>query len=266
LFFVAIALAAITLALRPSRWSGVGVSAILGLLWTWIAVAYHLSFFTRISPAAYGFAAVSMAGAAVFIWQGLSRELVRYATLAPSSHNTRCWKFALDGVGHAITILPDLSRRCPAVDPDDHHVFVSLGCATENLVQAALAHGLKAEVSFDATQEAGRVVLAVDGLPDMQVPEMDREHMAGNHVLLRCAEADVLLGHLRPGSVQVHPGATVTTGTWLGSVGNSGNTGEPHLHVHAQRPGSVGAPLSGDPLPILFDGRFPVRGDRVESP
>ncbi len=90
----------------------------------------------------------------------LSRELVRYATLAPSSHNTQCWKFALDDDGHAITILPDLSRRCPAVDPDDHHLFVSLGCAAENLVQAALARGLKAEVSFDATQEAVRVALA----------------------------------------------------------------------------------------------------------
>ena len=112
----------------------------------------------------------------------------------------------------------------------------------------------------------GRVVLAVDGLPDMQVPEMDREHMAGNHVLLRCAEADVLLGHLIPGSIQVRAGDTVATGVWLGSVGNSGNTGEPHLHVHAQRPGSVGAPLGGDPLPILFDGRFSVRGDRVGLP
>ena len=90
----------------------------------------------------------------------LSRELVRYATLAPSSHNTQCWKFALGGDGHAITILPDLSRRCPAVDPDDHHLFVSLGCAAENLVQAALAHGLKGEVSFDATRDAVRVALA----------------------------------------------------------------------------------------------------------
>lgn len=113
---------------------------------------------------------------------------------------------------------------------------------------------------------AGRVVLAVDGLPDMQVPEVDREHMAGNHVLLRCAEADVLLGHLSPGSVQVRAGGTVVIGAWLGSVGNSGNTGEPHLHVHAQRPGPVGAPLGGDPLPILFDGHFPVRGDRIVSP
>ena len=88
----------------------------------------------------------------------LARELVRYATLAPSSHNTQCWKFAFEDSG--ITILPDLSRRCPAVDPDDHHVFVSLGCAAENLVQAALAHGIKAEPGFDATRDAIHVTLA----------------------------------------------------------------------------------------------------------
>ena len=78
----------------------------------------------------------------------LLHELVRYATLAPSSHNTQCWKFRLeDG---AISILPDYSRRCPAVDPDDHHLFVSLGCAAENLIQAALANGLKGHAGFDA--------------------------------------------------------------------------------------------------------------------
>ena len=88
---------------------------------------------------------------------GLRQELVRCATLAPSSHNTQCWKFAL--ADDAITILPDLLRRCPAVDPDDHHLFVSLGCAAENLVQAALAHGLLAEPRFDAKTEAIEVPL-----------------------------------------------------------------------------------------------------------
>ena len=88
----------------------------------------------------------------------LSKELVRYATLAPSSHNTQCWKFAI--VDKAITILPDMSRRTPAVDPDDHHLFVSLGCSAENLVQAALAHGLAAEARFDAASDAVRVTLA----------------------------------------------------------------------------------------------------------
>ena len=72
----------------------------------------------------------------------LLRELVRYATLAPSSHNTQCWKFRVGE--RSIAILPDLSRRCPVVDPDDHHLFVSLGCAAENLAQAALANGLQA--------------------------------------------------------------------------------------------------------------------------
>ena len=117
---------------------------------------------------------------------------------------------------------------------------------------------------------AGQVLLAVDSLPDMQVPELDREHLAGNHVMLRCVDAntnvDVLLGHLRPGSVQVRAGASVAVGDWLGLAGNSGNTGEPHLHVHAQRPGPVGVPLGGDPLPVLFGGRFPVRGDRIVVP
>ncbi len=88
-------------------------------------------------------------------------ELVRLVTLAPSSHNTQCWKFALEE--QAITILSDLSRRCPAVDPDDHHVFVSLGCAAENLVHAALAHGLKAEPRFDATAQTIRVPLMPTG-------------------------------------------------------------------------------------------------------
>jgi len=87
----------------------------------------------------------------------LQNELVRYATMAPSSHNTQCWRFALQR--DAITILPDLARRCPAVDPDDHHLFVSLGCATENLVQAARAHGLQAEVRFEPERDAVHVAL-----------------------------------------------------------------------------------------------------------
>lgn len=88
----------------------------------------------------------------------LLRELVRYAILAPSSHNTQCWKFRLED--RHISILPDFSRRCPAVDPDDHHLFVSIGCAAENLVQAALANGFYSNVLFDDSKgEALRIAL-----------------------------------------------------------------------------------------------------------
>ncbi len=77
----------------------------------------------------------------------MMRELVRFATLAPSSHNTQCWRFQLRE--QAVVITPDLLRRCPSVDPDDHHLHVSLGCATENLAQAALAAGWQAEARFE---------------------------------------------------------------------------------------------------------------------
>lgn len=78
----------------------------------------------------------------------LVRALVHYATLAPSSHNTQCWRFRADG--GSLVISPDLSRRCPVVDPDDHHLYASLGCAAENVVQAAPAFGRTATVAFDS--------------------------------------------------------------------------------------------------------------------
>ncbi len=112
----------------------------------------------------------------------------------------------------------------------------------------------------------GDVLVAIDGLPDMRPPAADRDHLAGNHVLLRCNEADVLLGHFRPGSLTVAAGTRVRSGDLIAEVGNSGNTGEPHLHIHAQRPGPPGAPLGGEPLHITLGGRYLVRGDRVELP
>jgi len=85
----------------------------------------------------------------------LNRELVRYATLAPSSHNTQCWKFEV-GDRH-VSIVPDFTRRLQAVDSDDHHLFGSLGCATENLEQAARANGLRGNVRLDPLRNAVRV-------------------------------------------------------------------------------------------------------------
>lgn len=112
----------------------------------------------------------------------------------------------------------------------------------------------------------GVVIRAEDGLPDLAPPDADRMHAAGNFVMLECGDAGefhVLLAHMGNGSVRVHPGDYVTLDTPLGAVGNSGNSGEPHLHVHAQRAGRVWDPFSGDPLPVRFDGRYLIRNDRV---
>lgn len=84
-------------------------------------------------------------------------ELIRAATLAASSHNTQPWTF--DSSSDRITLRPDLSRRCPVVDPDDAHLYKSLGCAAENLVQAASAQGLDPRVEFEPSGPAVIVVL-----------------------------------------------------------------------------------------------------------
>jgi Nitroreductase family len=81
-----------------------------------------------------------------------SKEWVRMATLAASSHNTQPWQFKLQS--NSITIFPDLKRRCLAVDPDDSHLFKSLGCAAENLIHAAAADGFHADAQFDPKQDA----------------------------------------------------------------------------------------------------------------
>jgi hypothetical protein len=104
----------------------------------------------------------------------------------------------------------------------------------------------------------GQVQVTVDGLPDFIPPQSDRENPAGNHVMIACGNANVVLAHLQNGSVAVTEGEMVTTGQRLGLVGNSGNTSEPHLHIHAVREGSTDV-LEGEALPMLFDGKFPVR-------
>ncbi len=80
-------------------------------------------------------------------------DLIRYATLAANSHNSQPWRFAISERG--IVILPDLTRHLPAVDPDNHHLFTSLGCAAENLAIAARMRGKSGELTFDPANDGG---------------------------------------------------------------------------------------------------------------
>lgn len=110
----------------------------------------------------------------------------------------------------------------------------------------------------------GSVIVAVDGLPDMLVPKADAAHLAGNHVILRCGDVHILLGHFHKGSLRVTRGQMLEKGEMIALAGNSGNSSEPHLHIHAQLPGTTAAPFSGAPIPIRINGRYLVRNDRFE--
>ena len=103
----------------------------------------------------------------------------------------------------------------------------------------------------------GEVVEAEQELPDLNPPQTNPEKAAGNHVALQCegTEAQVWIAHMQQDSLTVKAGEQVEAGEKLGLVGNSGNTSEPHVHIHAEKDG-VG-------VPIEFNDRFLVRNDLV---
>jgi hypothetical protein len=97
-------------------------------------------------------------------------ELVRYATLAASSHNTQPWKFAIKD--NAIEIHPDYTRRLTVIDPDGRELWICQGCALENLLVAARARGYTTEVTYPEAVDFIHVRLTA-GAPLQSSPLFD---------------------------------------------------------------------------------------------
>lgn len=114
---------------------------------------------------------------------------------------------------------------------------------------------------------SARIHHAVDGAPD-HIPgkvSMDYKNPVGNHVVLQLDTGTYLLiAHLKPGSVLVSEGDEVLEGEAIGSCGNSGNTSEPHIHIHHQRQDPKNRPLNfSEGLPLYFrdhDGEAMPKG------
>ncbi len=102
---------------------------------------------------------------------------------------------------------------------------------------------------------AGRVHAAHDGEPDVAPGSFgDMRKPLGNHVVLKTAMGTyVIVAHLQRGSVSVSAGEIVAEGRVLGRCGNSGNTSEPHIHLHHQRQDPLRFPVNfAEGLPLFF--------------
>ncbi len=74
--------------------------------------------------------------------------LIEKAIKAPSGHNTQPWKFQEVGE-NSITVIPDFERQLPFVDPYNRELFISVGCAVENMRIAAESKGYSVHVTID---------------------------------------------------------------------------------------------------------------------
>ena len=111
----------------------------------------------------------------------------------------------------------------------------------------------------------GTVVAVEDKYDDQTPPTTDIEHLAGNYILIESEGVEILLAHLKRGSIVVKIGDAVTTNTLLGQVGNTGNTSEPHLHIHVEKGGETNTILNGIAVPFTINNQYLVRGDIIKN-
>jgi hypothetical protein len=95
-----------------------------------------------------------------------ARFTVRYAILAPSSHNTQPWRFIING--NELLVCADRTRSLPNIDPLDRELIISCGAALLNLRVALAYFGVPVEITtFPQSSDpdvVARVVFPASGL------------------------------------------------------------------------------------------------------
>ena len=84
-----------------------------------------------------------------------ARFLLRYAVLAPSSHNSQPWRFRV--AGNEIDVGADESRWLEAAGPEKRELYISVGCALENLCIAAEHFGFDPQIAYHGPNNADYV-------------------------------------------------------------------------------------------------------------
>jgi hypothetical protein len=171
-----LAVAIVVLVIRGPERAGRLVSYGLGLLWGWIALAYHLAFFWSINPAAPIFAAISIAAAATFVWIGGIRGQLRFQKRlsATAIVGLVVVMFALGGyhavgeyIGHRFPAAPTFGLPCPTTIFTVGILLMVAPDLPKALVVAPLAWaaiGSTAAFALGVTQDLGLVVVSVLGV------------------------------------------------------------------------------------------------------
>lgn len=119
--------------------------------------------------------------------------------------------------------------------------------ASSPLPSNLAGHRIYGEVVYSPC--SGKVASAADNAPDNPPRSPEAKDAAGNHIIIECGNARVLLAHLLSGSVTVARGQYVKESQLIARVGNSGGSFEPQLRISAS---SLDKPQMA--LPLSFRG------------
>lgn len=98
------------------------ISGILGILWAWTGVVYHLIYFTSINKAAFAFGAICLAGSGAFLWAGVIKGQLEFSSTVVTHRvvGSVLVAFALlvypalsAFFGHGYLAMPTFGLPCP---------------------------------------------------------------------------------------------------------------------------------------------------------
>ena len=114
--------------------------------------------------------------------EGKIKFLLRYAILAPSTHNSQPWRFKVAGNSCKLYFDPEYFARIKEADPTGRDLYISLGYCLEYLIAAGEQFGmyrevklfsdeknLVAEVFFEDRFSDRNTALAPDSVLDLMV-------------------------------------------------------------------------------------------------
>ncbi|MBI3508233.1 MAG: M23 family metallopeptidase [Chlamydiia bacterium] len=112
----------------------------------------------------------------------------------------------------------------------------------------------------------GRIIRLINGHENFAPSVMISDHPAGNYLAIQIDDSDrfVILAHLLKNSFLINENDVVVKGQPLAKVGNSGNTSEPHLHMHVVETLANDLLFDEPGVPMRFNGQFLIRNHVVK--
>lgn len=122
ILLLALALSATLMAIRPFPKSDKLINLILVFFWLWMGVIYHIGFFTRINPVAYGFGISFIIQALLITYFGVVRNRIQFdckrdvygiAGLVMITYSLFIYPLLGIAGGHTYPVAPTFGLPCP---------------------------------------------------------------------------------------------------------------------------------------------------------